>query len=450
MKKIILFSAASLMLFTSCNLDINNDPNYPGESDVTGDLIFPSVENSVADATGDAMFNYAGFFAQYFDQKPEQNQYNDEAELHIDEAKDLFTRPYRTLYAGALMDIKDILSKDKNPADIYACTVMRTYIYQLLVDNMSDAPYTESLQGNDNTMPKWDDGKTIYEGVLKEIDLAEANLSSASSMTLTDPLLNEDLGKWKQFANALRLRMYLRLIDGGIDADTYTSKVKTLLTLNNFFTGDIKFGVYSDGETQYNPWYGAAFKLGTENCCAAYPLISYYQLTGDPRESYAIYKNAKDNKYVGQIPGAKTKYLEWTGAEWKNDQVSAINYEPAKTMPVYFFTQSEIQFLIAESQLRFNSDDNKAKGAYIAGVEADFSSRGVTGVTSFLSTPNVNWDEQTDVTAKLKLICRSGSLYSIEIIWKHGLKFVVQMYQNYLQYQLKIYIKVLLLMSQVV
>ena len=59
MKKIILFSAASLMLFTSCNLDINNDPNYPGESDVTGDLIFPSVENSVADATGDAMFNYS-------------------------------------------------------------------------------------------------------------------------------------------------------------------------------------------------------------------------------------------------------------------------------------------------------------------------------------------------------------------------------------------------------
>ena len=40
-------------------------------------------------------------------------------------------------------------------------------------------------------------------------------------MTLTDAMLSKNISQWKGFANALRLRMYLHLIDGGIDASTY-------------------------------------------------------------------------------------------------------------------------------------------------------------------------------------------------------------------------------------
>ena len=102
MKKILLFTAvAGLLALSSCDLDINDNPNYPSGSDVTVDLMFPAVENAVADAVGDQMFNYAGFFAQYFEPMPEANQYNDLAELHLDEGSNLFDRCYRSLYAGA-------------------------------------------------------------------------------------------------------------------------------------------------------------------------------------------------------------------------------------------------------------------------------------------------------------------------------------------------------------
>ena len=134
MKKIYLLAAAGMMMVSSCDLDINQDPNYPTKSDISPELQFPSVISAIADASGDQMFNYGGFFAQYFEQMPEANQYNDIAELNIDESKDIFNRCYRNLYAGALMDIEDIKSKTTNTANIFACQVMRAQAFQLLVD----------------------------------------------------------------------------------------------------------------------------------------------------------------------------------------------------------------------------------------------------------------------------------------------------------------------------
>ena len=151
MKKINILAAAGLMLLSSCDLDINQDPNYPSGSEITPELQFPSVISAIADASGDMMFNYAGFFAQYFDQMPEANQYNDIAELNIDESKDLFNRCYRNLYAGALMDIEEIKTKTTNTSNLFACQVMRTQAFQLLVDNTSETPYTEALKAASNS-----------------------------------------------------------------------------------------------------------------------------------------------------------------------------------------------------------------------------------------------------------------------------------------------------------
>jgi len=211
MKKFLLYTVGCLMALTSCDLDINDNPNYPDGGAVTSDLIFPAAENYVADVLGDQMFNYGGFFAQYFEQRPEANQYNDLAELHLDEASNLFDRPYIYLYAGALQDLNEILSRSDNTSDIFACTVLRAYTFALVVDNLDMAPYTEALQGSANPSPKWEEGQVVYEGVLAEMDEAEKNLSDVP-MTLTDPMLGKNLAQWKGFANALRLRMYLRLI----------------------------------------------------------------------------------------------------------------------------------------------------------------------------------------------------------------------------------------------
>ena len=384
MKKIYLFAATGLMMLSSCNMDINENPNYPSSSDITPSLQFPAVVNAVAATTGDQMFNYAGFFVQYWDQMPEANQYNDLAELNIDETKDIINRSYRTLYAGALQDIKDIQSKTTNTADLFACQVMRTQTFQILVDNTDKTPYTEALMASENSTPAYDDGKTVYEGVLAELDAAQAALQGSDLMTMTDPMLGKSISQWIGYANALRLRMYLRLIDGNVNVSEYTSKVKALVAANNFFTGDVAWDVYQDIDGQYNPWYASVFSLAN-NHCAGYALVEYYKAMEDPRLSYAYNKRSSDNTYVGQLPGSKQEPNVYSDASSrKNSAVSAINYGVTHAMPVYLFTQSELQFLIAEVELRFNNDAAAAKAAYEAGVKADFASRGVSGADAFL------------------------------------------------------------------
>lgn len=405
MKKIFLYMTAATLAITACDLDINEDPNYPSEDSITPDLVFPSVENYIADCVGDQMFNYAGFFAQYFEQAPTANQYNILAELNVNEGSDLFSQCYRNLFAGALTDILDIQEKTTNKSDLFACAVMRTQAFQLLIDNMSDAPYAEALQASGNAMPKWDDGQTVYEGVLAELDQAEADLDG-EAMTLTDPMLNKSVSLWKGYANALRLRMYLRLIDGGIDASGYTAKAKALVAKDEFFLGDVAWDVYSNASGQYNPWYGGYYSLGTNNHCAAYPIVSYMRLTADPRIGYALNPVAGTSDYVGQLPGAKTLTGSWMGigSAYNNNYVSLVNYDITAAMPIYLFTQSELQFLIAEVELRFNNNAAAAKQAYEAAVRADFESKGAEGVDVFLGANRTAWDKQADNSARLNLI----------------------------------------------
>lgn len=392
-KKISTIAISGLLFaMTACDTDINENPNYPSGENVTADLILPAAENFIADCVGDQMLNYAGFFAQYFEQMPSANQYNDEAELNINESKDLFNRCYTYLYAGALEDLDELLkNRDITGADAFACTVLRAYCFQLLVDNFSDAPYTEALQGSANTMPHWDNGETIYNGVLSEI--AEAEKGIEGIMTLTDPMLNKNVDQWLGFANALRLRMLLRLIDGGINANANIELAKSLVQNGKFFSGDVTWNVYSPNEGQFNPWYDGFYSLGTKNHCAAFPIVSYMTATQDARIGYAILPRAMDGTYFGQMPGAKTVEAGWLGltaATYNDKAVSNINYAVMQDAPVYLFTQAELQFLIAEVQLRFFNNDSAAKAAYEAGIATDFANRGVE-MGDFLDGSAVSW-----------------------------------------------------------
>ena len=409
MKKNLLYLfAASLMTVTACDLDINDDPSYPESGTITADLMFPSVQNYIATVSCDNMFNYAGFFCQYFEQMPETNQFNDYCEQTITESSQVIDRAYSALYAGALTDIEDIRTKTDNTADLLALAAMRTFAFQLLVDNMSECPYTEALQGSANAQPAWDDGQTVYNGVLAELDAAVAAYeANPELMTVTDMMFDGDMDQWMGYINALRLRMYMRMYDAD---NSVRDKIVALVNENNFFTGDAMLDIYSDATDNRSPFYGSYYALGTGNHVAAYPIVSYMQFTNDPRIAYAFSVAVNSGEYVGQFPGAKADMKDWNvGAnegEWKNNDVSAVNYSlyngTGASRPAYLFTQANLQFLIAEAKIRFMNDEAGAKTAYEAAIAADFAARGMSGQeAAFLSGANVNWDNAAD---KLHLI----------------------------------------------
>lgn len=406
MKKILLFSFITLAALTSCgSLDINDDPNNPNGSNVSASLIMPSVENYIADVVGDGAYNTTGFLVQYFEQAPVANQYNNLTWYNLTVDDNLTDRYYRNLYAGALKDIDEIMSKTDNMADKFAAQVLRTYSFQVLVDLMGETPYSEALDAS-ITKPKYDNGSDVYVGVLNELDSME-NLLDASgddALSVTDLVADKDLSQWKGFANALRVRMYLRLIQGGIDADTYTSKLKEVVNEGEFFTGNIEYGPFSDEENKSNPWYETNHRQLAANHVGAYPVISYMNATNDPRLAYS-FELAAEGDYAGTYAGLLNGTHAQSESGWMftaNDYVSTLKYYPVK--PVEFFTQAELQFLLSEVYLKYFNDDAKAKAAYEAGVNADFETRGISGASSFLSGEKVSWDNASSTTDKLNLV----------------------------------------------
>lgn len=85
-----------------------------------------------------------------------------------------------------------------------------------------------------------------------------------------------------------------------------------------------------------------------------------------------------------------------------NKHVSGIDYTKAATMPVYYFTQSELQFLISEVYLKYLNNDAQAEAAYEKGIDADFASRGLSRTAAFDS--KIAWSTAGSPDEKMELI----------------------------------------------
>lgn len=383
------------LLFTSCELDINDNPNYPDSGTISADLVFPNAQLGLVATISDNMFNYAGFFAQYFNQLPESQQFDAISENRINISDQVFDGAYRTLYSGVLADLEDVKKKTNSTADLLAVAVLRTMSFQLLVDNTDKTPYSESLGGSEVPNPKYDDGDVVYKGVLAELDEAlSAYKTNSEPMTVTDMMFKKNMTQWVGLANAVKLRMYMRMYEKD---NSVKDKIVALVNEGEFFSGDAALDIFADVPGNRSPFYASYYELGQANHCASYPIIQYMLHTDDPRIAYAYDKTAADGKYVGEIPGAKNVTKEWVGSEnWKNKNVSNVNFKlhngTGATRPGIIFTQANLQFLIAEAKLRFLNDEAGAKVAYEEAIKADFAFKGFDGVETYLAGEYVNFD----------------------------------------------------------
>jgi hypothetical protein len=395
MNRFIITLSSLALIFTSCELDINDDPNYPDSGTISADLVFPNAQLGLVATISDNMFNYAGFFAQYFNQLPESQQFDAISENRINVSDQVFDGAYRTLYSGVLADLEDVKKKTTSTADLLAVAVLRTMSFQLLVDNTDKTPYIESLGGSETPNPKYDDGDVVYKGVLAELDEAlSAYKTNSEPMTVTDMMFKKNMTQWVGLANAVKLRMYMRMYEKD---NSVKDKIVALVNDNDFFIGDAALDIFADVPGNRSPFYASYYELGQANHCASYPIIQYMLHTDDPRIAYAYDKTAADGKYVGEIPGAKNVTKEWVGSEnWKNKNVSNVNFKlhngTGATRPGIIFTQANLQFLIAEAKLRFLNDEAGAKVAYEDAIKADFAFKGFDGVETYLAGEYVNFD----------------------------------------------------------
>lgn len=220
MKKIkfnlIIALAVFFTVIMSCkNLDeLNVNPNGVDPAKADLNFLLPTIETSIGQTVYGLGFGQFSGVMQQTQQTGWQGGYNN---YEWDDLSHSWGGYYNMLMINDEYFKKAVGQK----LDFHegVARVLRAYLYGMVTDLWGDAPYSQALKaelGAQYFKPKFDDQKSIYMGILADLDTANTLLSkSASAYTNISPKQDVVYGgnpeKWRKFANSLALRYYMRL-----------------------------------------------------------------------------------------------------------------------------------------------------------------------------------------------------------------------------------------------
>lgn len=360
-------------------LDINDSPNSPSVDKLSTDLIFPGAEMAFANVYGDYMCTTGGYFAQYFSQYFGTSNYMDYSQFKQSAARS--SRAYTELMASTLQNMKTVVEKATAAEEWGTClaaTVIRVAALQTLVDCYGSIPYSEGLDIN-NAIPKYDEGKDVYAGLVKELDEAISKVNGGEKVCTNFLLPGKFASEWVKVANALKLRILMR----ESNAVDVKAELTALVNDNNFPTSDISWaGCWKDELGQANPFYTednyASYGGSQKNMIMNLAILNTMNAADDARLLVYFDPNTAKREYQGGVSG--TNFT--TSTNYK------ANYwcRPHKTFdsPIYLITRSEVEFFLSEYEARYGSMAN-AEAHYKAAIEASFATAGTDGADRVLA-----------------------------------------------------------------
>ena len=327
MKKFVtILALGAALLMTGCNkwLDINTNPNYVGDADMS--LLLPTVQLMTADKVGYELSLYGSFWAQYVVQCSTTNQYY--TVMTNDVTNSTFTGPWSYFYTRVLPRVKEIVEKAEENGHatnyILESKAMLAYALYLMTSLYDQVAYTEGYLTESQT-PHFDTGEHMQEviiGLCEELRGMDADTVAEDEIlnitASSDMVFGGDIDAWYQFVNTLYLKVLLR--DFNANKAKITSKV-----LDS-----------EDGR-----------------------LLYFY-----------------DNNPGGVVAGGPY------GVSADPDETSRLALYP--TEAVYFGTVDEAEFLKAEAYARLGNAE-KAQEAYEAALTAAFARVKVKGAEDFIS-----------------------------------------------------------------
>jgi hypothetical protein len=368
MKKIIISIFMLSMLFTACNtdLDINRDPD--SVSDVPLKSQMPAGIVGVVAAEGSYYALIGGFWSQYWTQTNNANQYKD-IDGYIIGTGDYFAA-WRNMY-DALGDIRSVKRKSITTGNwnyLLISTVMEVQASQVLTDFYGSVPYKEA--NNISILnPKYDSGQEIYDAMIVDLNLAlSKNLSTSVGEVpgADDLIFNGDMSKWTQFANTLKLKIYMRQINSSRSAIGIAGVQGLLSSGVAFLDTDAALTQFEDAANLSNPLYETDRRQlnNATNLRKSRTLSSFLDAKGDTRST----------KYYG--PGVALNQGDFESQTPAAPTVSIVILN-AKT-PAYLMSKEESLFLQAEAKARFGTGD---KALYDAAVTENFHKYGLDAST---------------------------------------------------------------------
>ena len=322
---------------------VNVDPNAP--TDVGPAYLMPrAIQSAVAQTYGSwVLLSHVNIWPQQL----VEIQYPDEERGQV--------RPgnmqgfWDSYYAGPLTDVQVVIDKGVASGDGNvqgAAMVWRAWIFHQVTDMWGDVPYSEALQAPDGvTTPSYDAQKDIYAGMLQNLTEAAGMLGSGGGdFGGGDLIYDNDFGKWKRFANSLRMRLAMRMSE--VDPATAQSQFTAAYNAGGFTSNDDNAMLRWPGAPYRNPSYDNW--TGRDDHGVSATMIDTLKSFADPRLALYAEPSAQDGEYRGLANGMAKPPLSivWysrIGNFWRAD---------GATTPSTIMTYGEVLFLEAEAAAR--------------------------------------------------------------------------------------------------
>lgn len=386
MKRIFkyIFLAAVVVNTSACKkyLDINQNPNSLTKA--TPALILPqaivgaaSIHNSynisLADFSG-ARANAGGFggFGSV---------------VTYDITSGDYTGLFTTVYDN-VNDFQYVIDNTLENKDLAYSTsiarIMKSAMFERLVNQYNDVPYSEAFTGQKNFTPKYDKAVDIYKDLIAQLTLAIADIDAAKTVNTTnaipataDPMFKGNMALWQKYANTLKLRMLIKMA-GVADLKAYaTDEMNKINKTIGFLTADALVNPGYEKANRPNPVYSSLgfASDGTNVSTSRIPtkwMFSFYnggKLSDDFRGKviYRSYPSTPVNQMGDEsasVPAALSAGSAWnTGTN--NTNVLGVAKGPTQATPVMLAAES--YFLQAEAVVR----------GYMAGDAASLFNNGI-------------------------------------------------------------------------
>ncbi len=415
LKKLLYAGAAATVMVAglgSCKksaFDINKNPNNATDSTVSYDVILPAALHSTGTLVRNQwgfLQNWMGYWARSGTYAP--NVIEETYQIPTTFGNGIWNTAYDNNYDYQIMEIK----AKQAGATMYEgiARIMKAHNFGILVDVYGNVPYSEALKGNANPTPAYDKGEDIYKDLLKQLDTAVTLIQNSIQVTNKNILENDIMfgtpnnsaatfttqkAKWVKFANTVRLRLLVHLMNGGVNTPQGTiagfdipGEIADIIANGGGFLGTGEDATVNPGykSDKPNPFY-TTFKTTSTGAQAANNVyyrankwgIDYYSYNGDPRIS-RVYE-AGSNGYVGVEYGLPPVN------ENASPNLAGIGpgvYRSA-TASNPILTSAESYFLQAEARYRGFLTTSTAATLLNTGIAESFTFLGATGSATYIT-----------------------------------------------------------------
>lgn len=395
--KYLFFLSTGLLLVPSCTKDFDEvNANPDAITDVTPDLLLPGILRTAVNQMVDQSWGIGNIVIQH----TAKIQFVSEDRYTWGDRSGLWDNMYDNLRNVQLLIS---ISEQKNVPNYKATAlVMRAWMFSLLTDAYGDVPYSEAIQGVDGILqPKYDSQETIYEGILADLETANATFDDAAGTIVGDIIYNGDLTKWKKLANSLRLR-YLMRISGKLDVGAAMQAIIDNPAATPIFEGNEDNGTMTYLTTAPNQFPLYTTRSGSfDEFRLSKTLDDKLKALDDPRIGRFAQPTDAGGVFSGVPNGLnEVDALAYNGGPNNISRVGDLFYQGSVTQTGlnvakgYIMAYPELQFILAEAVKKgLINAGTGAEELYEEGIRSSFDYFETTMPADYLNRTGVDYND---------------------------------------------------------